>query len=145
MLIRNCAPRDFEDLAVLRHELWPVDPVDKHVVELKNFTAQDNFAAFVAEHAGKLVGFAELSIRAAANGCESAPVPFLEGIFVEPGSRRRGVGAQLIAAVESWCKARGFNELGSDTELENLPSQQAHSAWGFSETERVVYFRKPLR
>ncbi len=34
--------------------------------------------------------------------------------------------------------------MGSDTEIENGASQAAHSAWGFCETERVVYFRKLL-
>jgi aminoglycoside 6'-N-acetyltransferase I len=44
----------------------------------------------------------------------------------------------------SFLLEHGFREVGSDTPIANLPSQAAHRAWGFSETERVVYFRKLL-
>ena len=47
------------------------------------------YGAFDPE--GELVGFAEVSIRAYANGCTSTPVPVLEGIFVEERSRRMGI------------------------------------------------------
>lgn len=72
------------------------------------------------------------------------PVPFLEGIWVVPQFRRRGISARLIAYLETFVAVRGFREIGSDTSIDNHASQAAHSAWGFSETERVVYFRKSL-
>jgi aminoglycoside 6'-N-acetyltransferase I len=89
-------------------------------------------------------GFAELAIRKYANGCETRPVPFVEGIWVKPQFRRQGVGARLIGHVEAFVMARGFREIGSDTLIDNRTSQAAHLAWGFFETERVVYFRKVL-
>jgi aminoglycoside 6'-N-acetyltransferase I len=46
--------------------------------------------------------------------------------------------------MEEFLIARGFRELGSDALIENHGSHAAHRGWGFSETERVVYFRKPL-
>jgi aminoglycoside 6'-N-acetyltransferase I len=71
-------------------------------------------------------------------------VPFLEGIFVRPQFRRRGIGARLIAHMEAFLVARGFDEIGSDALIDNHESHAAHCGWGFSETERVVYFRKAL-
>jgi aminoglycoside 6'-N-acetyltransferase I len=59
--------------------------------------------------------------------------------------RRRGIGAGLIKHVEAFLVARGFCELGSDTQIDNGASQAAHLGWNFSETERVVYFRKCLK
>lgn len=50
-----------------------------------------------------------------------------------------------MRTAEAWAKSLGIFELGSDTWLHDLPSQQAHGAWGFEETERVVYFRKKLK
>lgn len=41
-----------------------------------------------------LVGLAELSRRAYAEGCETSPVGFLEGWYVVPERRRQGVGAR---------------------------------------------------
>ena len=86
----------------------------------------------------------QLAIRDYANGCASRPVPFLEGIWVKAPFRRQGIGTRLISHIEAFLTARGFREIGSDTELENHASQSAHRGWGFSETERVVYFRKLL-
>jgi aminoglycoside 6'-N-acetyltransferase I len=50
----------------------------------------------------------------------------------------------LIAAVETWCRERGFRELTSDTELANTVSRRAHEALGFEPTEQLQHFRKPL-
>jgi aminoglycoside 6'-N-acetyltransferase I len=76
--------------------------------------------------------------------CNTKPVGFLEGIWVKPKFRRQGIGAQLIKKAEALLVECGFRELGSDTPINNRDSQEAHLAWGFSETERVVYFRKAL-
>ena len=93
---------------------------------------------------GNAIGFAEVSIRRSANGCDSQPVPFVEGIWVDPQFRLRGIGAQLIAHIEAFVTARGFHELGSDALIDNTASHAAHRGWGFAETERVIYFRKLL-
>jgi aminoglycoside 6'-N-acetyltransferase I len=71
-------------------------------------------------------------------------VPFLEGIWVETELRRQGVGKALIEYAANFLVARGFSELGSDAEIDNHVSHASHRGWGFSETERVVYFRKTL-
>ena len=99
---------------------------------------------FIAEVDGAAVGFAEVSIRKYANGCEQTPVPFLEGIWVSPMHRRKGIGRMLIAHVSAFCRAQGFTELCSDALVENVTPHAAHGGWGFAEIERVVYFRKPL-
>jgi len=89
-----------------------------------------------------IAGFAEVAVRKYANGCDTRPVAFLEGISVKPELRRRGIGASLIRHAEALLAERGFRELRSDTYIDDRQSQAAHLAWGFSETERVVYFRK---
>jgi aminoglycoside 6'-N-acetyltransferase I len=49
---------------------------------------------------GRPAACAKLSFRRYANGCDSEPVPFLEGIFVRPEFRRQGAGVSLIAHIE---------------------------------------------
>jgi aminoglycoside 6'-N-acetyltransferase I len=71
-------------------------------------------------------------------------VPYLEGWFVEPGFRGRGVGRALIAAVEQWAIAKGFTELASDAELSNTRSIELHARLGFAEVERNVTCLKKL-
>jgi uncharacterized protein (TIGR02246 family) len=48
----------------------------------------------LAEDAAGILGFAEVSIRPYAEGCSTDRVGYLEGWFVRPEARRRGVGRQ---------------------------------------------------
>ena len=50
----------------------------------------------------------------------------------------------LVGAVEKWTTANNCQEIASDTEIDNLLSQQVHQQLGFEETARIVIFRKPL-
>ena len=62
-----------------------------------------------------------------------------------PEARGRGVAKALVAAVEDWARASGVSELGSDAAPDNMASLKMHHALGFEETQRVVFFRKPLK
>jgi len=131
--------------AEMRVALWPESSREAHAQELAEMFGSEDAWGFLAEAAdGAAAGFAELAIRNYANGCTIRPVPFLEGIWVRAEFRRQGVGARLIAHVGAFAAARGFRELGSDAEIDNRISHAAHHGWGFTETERVVYFRKAL-
>ena len=103
-------------------------------------------AVIVADRGdSSLAGFAEIGSRNYAEGCETTPVAYLEGWYVDPDVRRTGLGANLIRAVEAWAREQGFSEIASDTELDNVASLQAHTALGFEEVERQICFKKCLR
>jgi aminoglycoside 6'-N-acetyltransferase I len=143
-VIREARAADRAAWAAMRKALWPEEDEAAHALGIDAVLARGNAWGFIAEGDNVPVGFAEVAIRPYANGCDSQPVAFLEGIWVAEWVRHRGIGKQLIAHIEGFLIARGFHELGSDTPLDNLASQDAHRGWGFAETERVVYFRKPL-
>ncbi len=145
LIVRPIGASDRATWADMRASLWPDETLAVHAAATDELLRDHEFFALIAEADGTPVGFAEIAVRKYANGCESQPVPFLEGVFVKPEFRRRGIGARLIARAEELLVARGYRELGSDTPIDNGTSQAAHRAWGFSETERVVYFRKRLR
>ena len=91
------------------------------------------------------MGLGEASVRRDyVNGCDASPVVFLEGIYVAPTYRRRGIARQLAERVAEWGRGRGLGEFASDALLDNTASHAFHSAIGFEETERVVYFRRRL-
>lgn len=143
--IREITEADGASWIAMRRALWPEGSAEAHAEAAAITLRSATTWAFIAETGeGASAGFAELALRAYANGCDSQPVPFLEGIWVAPAFRRQGVGRALIAHVQTFVMARGFREIGSDTEITNRISQDAHAAWGFTETERVVYFRKLL-
>ncbi len=109
-------------------------------------TPRVGVAVIVAERGdGLLAGFVEIGSRNYAEGCETTPVAYLEGWYVDPDARRTGLGTRLLEAAESWARQHGFNEIASDTELGNDISLEAHLARGFEKVEVQICFRKALR
>lgn len=142
--ITLAARDDLEDWVWLRSQLFPDLSEAEQRAELETFLSLQEYHGWIARADGRAVGFAEASIRPYANGCESQPVPFLEGVYVEPAQRQRGIGGHLVAAIVAWARGQGYSELGSDVDIANLISQAAHRSWGFEERETVVYYRRRL-
>lgn len=143
--IRLGAMEDAALWAVLRHALWPEEDPAQHAADIENLLAGGAVGFLAFDEMGHAIGFAEAALRHDyVNGTESSPVGFLEGWYVAPAWRGKGVGRALIAAVERWVRDRGCREFASDALIDNAASLLAHTACGFEETERVVYFRKRL-
>ncbi len=143
--VRAATHADWNDWARLRQTLWPQDSLAAQIADIQD-TLNGDAQGFIAHDAqGQAIGFAEASVRRDyVNGTETSPVAFLEGWYVAPEWRGRGVGRALIDAVERWSREQECEELASDAALDNTGSHAAHAACGFEETERVVYFRKAL-
>ena len=146
--VRPASARDASDWLRLRCALWPEGTETEHRGEIDRFLAGQSpepLAVLLAEdEAGHIVGLAELSIRACAEGCATNRVAYLEGWFVVPPARRRGVGRALVAAAEEWGRAQGCREFASDTRPDNRDSVAAHQALGFADVGSVRCFRKAL-
>ncbi|GAA0707770.1 aminoglycoside 6'-N-acetyltransferase [Dokdonella soli] len=145
--VRAAQAGDLAQWSALRAALWPDVDAAEHRADIEDQLAQpERFNSFLAlDGIGMPIGLAEASLRCDyVNGTESSPVGFLDGLYVVPAVRRRGVGRALVAAVEAWTRALGCRELASDSLLANEPAHAAHRAYGFEETERVVYFRKSV-
>jgi len=135
----------------MRYALWPDSSVDYHEEELVPILAGKPpgimpLTYFVAEDGEEIVGFVEVGLRSTADGCDWAhPVGYIEGWYVAESHRRRGVGAQLIAAAEHWAREQGCTEMASDTQIDNAQSLEAHLRLGYEIAERSILFRKSLR
>lgn len=101
-------------------------------------------AIFVARSETTAIGFTHVGLRVYADGCETSPVGYIEAWYVEEEYRRTGAGAGLIAAAENWARELGCTEMGSDCLLDNDVSLAAHTAIGYTESERLIAFRKDL-
>ena len=149
VIVRPVRPADAQAWLSMRIALWPDEegPAD-HAREVERFLAGElsmPLAVLVAEDAGgAVVGFVELFIRNYAEDCRTDRVAYLEGWYVAPEARRRGVGRALIEASEAWARAQGCTEFGSDALLDNRTSLAAHRALGFTETVQIRCFRKDL-
>ena len=146
MIIREVQPRDAAEWLRMRRLLWPGEGHDREIDEhLRSGGTPALAKVLVAERTpAALAGFIESGLRAYAEGCQSSPVPFIEGWYVDEDARRQKVGEALMRAAENWARAEGFTEMASDVELENETSIEAHRALGFDEVTRLVCFKREL-
>jgi aminoglycoside 6'-N-acetyltransferase I len=146
MRLETATEKDLEELAFLRALLWPEEIDADTRADARKVLLHPDMVTFLARNdEAQAIGFAQASVRRDyVNGCATQPVAFLEGIYVREEARHSGVARALVAAIENWARSKGLSELASDAFLTNSQSHRMHAALGFSETERVVYFRKSL-
>lgn len=145
-MIKRCSLLDHNGWLPLRVALWPDSVSDNEDEKQSMLSAPERYLVLIfVDEDGSTLGFAEASLRSDyVNGTSSSPVAFLEGLYVQPASRSQGIARKLVAGVQMWAEEMGCTELASDASLDNQPSHAMHQALGFAETERVVYFLKPL-
>ena len=102
------------------------------------------FVLVAEKEPGQLIGFLEVSIRPFVEDCETDHVGYLEGWYVEPGVRARGIGREMVRIAEQWAREKGCEEMASDAEIDNELSLSAHKGLGYAETSRLVHLRKEL-
>ncbi|HWV21725.1 MAG TPA: aminoglycoside 6'-N-acetyltransferase [Devosia sp.] len=138
---------DAAEWIAMRTMLWPSGGNGAHAADIAELLmdAGETINLIARGDDGTALGFAEAALRRDyVNGCKTSPVAFLEGIFVMPEARGKGVARALVAAVEAWGREQGCTEFASDASVENFTSHEMHRALGFEETQRVVFFRKVL-
>jgi aminoglycoside 6'-N-acetyltransferase I len=146
--VELCTWECLDEWVRLRRALWPHASEQELRLEAAAILHRpDDQIAFIARgENATAIAFAEATLRRDyVNGCATSPVGFLEGLYVDPDFRTRGIARLLCDEVENWAVGLGCSEFASDVDLGNEASQKAHEALGFEETERVVYYRKLLR
>ena len=145
MLIRPVQPTDHAEWLRMRLNLWG-GAAEEHTHDIDAYfaTPQRGITFVVERTGGGLCGFIEVSLRNYAEGCQTSPVAYIEGWYVDEESRRHTLGTRLVQAAEAWARNQGLKEIASDTQIENTVSIQAHKVLGYEEVERLVCFRKAL-
>jgi aminoglycoside 6'-N-acetyltransferase I len=147
MIVERCTAEHFEDWVRLRQALWPDETIEEHRRYAASMVDRptDAIVYLAQEEDGNIVAFAEATLRRDyVNGCSTSPVGFLEGLYVVPPYRGRGLARLLNKALEDWAASLGCTEFASDVLLRNESGQRAHEALGYIETERVVFYAKRL-
>jgi aminoglycoside 6'-N-acetyltransferase I len=141
--VREIRDSDREAWLAMRAALWPHCTSERHVTEMHEyFSSNGPMAIFVADDGGtELCGFAEVSLRPSAEGCTTKPVGYLEGIYVRPDCRGRGIGRLLVEATRRWAASRGCAEFASDCHADNEVSIAFHRRVGFEAASSLVHFR----
>jgi aminoglycoside 6'-N-acetyltransferase I len=144
-IVRRVCVADRAEWRRLREALWPDLPAQNHDAEMEGWLSNDEIAVFVAERStGGLCGFLEAAIRPCTVNGELRRIGYIEGWYVDPDVRRKGLGRSLVNATEKWTRSLGLKEIHSDAHLKNHLSHVAHQRLGYAEVERLVHFRKKL-
>jgi len=143
--IRQVTPEDKAKWLRMRLLLWPDGDPQEWSAEMDKMIHNPDTPVFVAvRDDGELGGFLEAGTRPYADGCDTGPVGYIEGWYVDANLRGQGMGAALVSAAEDWARSIGCSEMASDTWLDNEVSIRAHMALGYVEMERLVHFAKKL-
>ncbi len=129
----------------MREDLYGSLNNDYHAKEMENIFVSDVwFCNFLADENNQVIGLVELSSRNIVDGCLSSPVAYLEGLYLRPEHRGKGLGKEVIRIIIKWCMVEGFSELATDTEITNKKAQRFYESMGFEEVDRVVEYRMKI-
>ena len=130
----------------MRIALWHHhDPKELEQELDRLLTNQAKEPVFVAERSDKgLCGFIEVAIREKAAGCKTNNVGYIEGWYVDPDIRQKGIGRRLVDAAENWAREQGCQEMASDTNNKYPISRTAHQSLGYEEIQTSFHYRKLL-
>ena len=130
------------DWAALCAALWPDHCAESWVQRRAEGEHPFEYLCCCGQEA---VAFISLSLRRDhVEGTHSSPVGYVEGIYVKPGHRGRGIAKELVDHAKGWARQRGCTELASDCEIGNAGSRAFHNGVGFREANTIVCFAMKL-
>jgi ribosomal protein S18 acetylase RimI-like enzyme len=104
---------------------------------LERFTNEES-VLFIALEGERSVGFAQL--YPSFSSLSLARIFILNDLYVSPEGRRKGVGTQLLHAVDQYAKERGAVRLTLSTAATNLPAQALYRSEGWKKDEQFVVY-----
>ena len=117
----SAVPEDVPELARLRYELYaeqedgvaesPEAYRERFTTFATRALASEDWRAWVARDGDSLVGamWVHTVHRVPVPGKRAGPIGYLTNVYVEPGHRNTGVGAQMVDRVTAWCRQEGFS------------------------------------
>lgn len=136
---------NFNEWLSMALSLWPDNGKNELKDEFHKMLSSTKEQAFIYKLDNEYIGFINISIRTDyVEGSNSSPVGFVEGIYVKPGYRNKGIAKELITKGEEWAKSKGCTQMGSDIEIDNDISYKFHQKVGFDEANRIICFIKDI-
>ena len=142
--LRRVMQEDKAEWFRMRKGIWPDVPDNYMTFDMDLLLANVDYFVIFACDGDRPIGLTEAGIRDYGEGCETSPVGYLEGWFVQEEYRGKRIAGLMTQAAENWMREKGCTEVASDTWLDNEPSIRAHVNMGYQEVERLVHFVKRL-
>ncbi len=145
--IRNARPEDFDSLTALLQQLFSIEAdfaVDagrqRRGLSLMLDGCLKHRCVKVAEVEGEVAGMvtAQLLISTAEGGV----VALVEDMVVDSRYRGRGIGRQLMAAIETWAREHGASRLQLLADRTNFSALDFYDKIGWRPTRLICLRRK---
>jgi PhnO protein len=145
-VVREATARDFEAVAGLLEELGRpkvlgTPEVDQHRHRFEEWLAAPDLGAWVAESAGVVVGFVDLSFVPRLNF--DAPQAWIPDLIVREDARSLGAGKALVARAEREARDRGAFALTLESANWRHRAHAFYLREGLADSAKE--FVKPLR
>lgn len=117
-------------------------PAPPHLVQgaferLLDLVENQSHLAFIAEVDGARAGFL-LLLDALPDEVTTLPQGFVAYMAIEPGRRREGIGAALLAAAEDEARSRGLPYMALMVTEENEPARRLYERGGYRTERRLL-------
>jgi ribosomal protein S18 acetylase RimI-like enzyme len=144
--VRRAEARDVDALAPLFDAYRQFYGQSSDVARAYAFLAErflkGESVVFVAEDAGRAVGFTQL--YPSFSSTRTARIYVLNDLYVAPDARRTGAARALLEAAEAFARTEGAAGLTLSTGVENRPAQALYEAMGWVRETRFYDYARTL-
>ena len=138
--IRPIDVRDAAEVCTLIQQLGYERPLRDVVGWIESLAKnRESQAAFVAELAGEIVGWIEISIQ---HRLQSAPYALIGGLVVKEGFRNQGLGLRLCEHSEAWAWQQGASVIRVTSRSTRTDAHRFYLRNGYSVTKISHVFEK---
>lgn len=142
MELEMLSPENFTPFMKLVIALWPDCSPEEESINYRNVIGSKEAQCFLVRDGDQYVAFLHVGIRHDyVEGSAGSPVAYIEGVYVFPEYRQRGVGKLLFRSAEDWAQQKGLRQIASDTEADNSRSIQLHRSAGYQESHIVCFIK----
>jgi GNAT superfamily N-acetyltransferase len=148
IIIRPAVSRDFDAAGALGARLVQVhyafdsrrflapggDLAEGYASFLRAEARRSGGVVFVAEWAGRVVGYAYATIEPLSWQDLRDEAGVIHDVFVDETARGRGLATRLIEAVTAWLRQQGMRQIVLHTAFHNIHAQRLFTRLGFRPT-----------
>ena len=130
MTLRAYEPRDFERLFEIDRAAFAADLAYSRA-ELRSYLRSPGCRTLIAEEEGEILGFAIACRERAGHG-------HLVTLDVRPGRQRRGIGSELLRAIEEGLAALGLHTFILETLADEDGARRFYEKHGYAVVRRAA-------
>ena len=140
--LRKAVVKDAAELARLTTQLgYPVSEARVRARLLRMVDSPTDCLLVAEDRSGKLVGWIHGFLSQL---LESDYRVEIGGLVVDETCRRKGIGGQLVRAIDAWAVERGADELSVRCREERIESHKFYESMSFKHTKTQHVFRKRI-